>query len=231
VTAPKAAPELARGKRRNAVLAFACVGLVAGMVGLAYASVPLYRLFCQVTGFAGTTQIAENAPERVLDRTITVRFDANVARDLNWSFEPVERGVDLKIGETQLSLFRAVNHANRPLAGSATFNVTPDWAGAYFNKIQCFCFTEQTLQPGESVDMPVVFFVDPAIVEDRSASKSMAITLSYTFYPVPSADKPLAAAPAPPAAPVRADPPGRGRDRVEPTESGISRDLSEGNNG
>lgn len=207
MTAPKAAPEKPRGTRRNAVLAFACAGLVAGMVGLAYASVPLYRLFCQVTGFAGTTQVADKAPDEVLDRTVRVRFDANVSRDLNWTFRPVERSVDLKIGETRLAFFRAVNHADRPVTGTATFNVTPDWTGQYFNKIQCFCFTEQTLQPGESVDMPVAFFVDPAIVEDGAASMALAITLSYTFYPVPGADKPLAAAPA---APVRADPPGSG---------------------
>lgn len=216
---------LARRKGRNAALALACAGIVMGMVGLAYASVPLYRLFCQVTGFAGTTQIAENAPEHVLDRMVKVRFDANVARDLDWSFAPVERGVDIRIGETKLAYFHAVNHADRPVTGSATFNVTPDWAGAYFNKIQCFCFTEQTLQPGESVDMPVVFFVDPAIVEDRSASKSMAITLSYTFYPAENADEPQTAAPAP------ADTPGSGKDGTGRTESRLSPDLSEGHNG
>ena len=204
--APKASLP-ARPKRRNAAVALVCAGVAVGMVGLAYASVPLYRLFCQVTGFAGTPQTAESAPERVLDRKMTVRFDANVARDLNWSFEPVERRVDVKIGATRLAYFRAVNRAGRPLTGTATFNVTPEWTGQYFNKIACFCFTEQTLQPGESVDMPVAFFVDPAIVEDRSASKSMTITLSYTFYPVANPAKPLAAAPA---APVPADPPGSG---------------------
>jgi len=189
------------GNRRNAVLALACAGVVAGMVGLAYASVPLYRLFCQVTGFAGTTQVAEKAPDEVLDRTVTVRFDSNVARDLDWTFGPERRSVELKIGETRLVYYRARNLADRPVTGTATFNVTPDWAGAYFNKIQCFCFTEQTLAAGESVDMPVVFFIDPAIVEDRAASRSMAITLSYTFYPVANPEKPVAAArpnPAPP---------------------------------
>jgi cytochrome c oxidase assembly protein subunit 11 len=207
ISAPRAAPGQVRGKRRNAVLAFACAGLVAGMVGLTYASVPLYRLFCQVTGFAGTTQVATSAPAEALDQSVTVRFDANVSRDLNWTFQPVERSVDVKIGETRLAYYRAVNRADHPVTGTATFNVTPDWAGAYFNKIACFCFTEQTLQPGESVDMPVVFFVDPAIADDRSASRGLAITLSYTFYRVAGADKPLAAAPA---APVPANPPGSG---------------------
>jgi len=190
------APNSPSPRRRNAVLAFACAGLVAGMVGLAYASVPLYRLFCQVTGFAGTTRVATSAPAEVLDRTVTVRFDANVSRDLNWTFAPVERGVDLRIGETRLSFFRAVNRADHPLTGIATFNVTPDWTGQYFNKIQCFCFTEQTLEPGESVDMPVAFFIDPAIADDRAASKSLSITLSYTFYPVARAKELPAAKPA-----------------------------------
>jgi cytochrome c oxidase assembly protein subunit 11 len=201
------APNSPSPRRRNAALAATCAGLVAGMVGLAYASVPLYRLFCQVTGFAGTTQVATSAPAEVLDQTVTVRFDANVSRDLNWTFQPVERSAELKIGETRLAYYRAVNHADRPVTGTATFNVTPDWTGQYFSKIQCFCFTEQTLQPGESVDMPVAFFVDPAIADDRSASRGLAITLSYTFYPVAGADKPLAAAPA---VPVAADPPGGG---------------------
>jgi cytochrome c oxidase assembly protein subunit 11 len=207
VTEPRKGTTRARSKSRNLALALTCAGVVAGMVGLAYASVPLYRLFCQVTGFAGTTQVAESAPGKVLDRTITVRFDSNVSRDLDWSFKPVQRSVELKIGETRLVYFRAVNHADRAITGSATFNVTPDWAGAYFDKIQCFCFTEQTLAAGETVDMPVLFFIDPAIVDDRSASKSMAITLSYTFYPVQKPDKPVAAAPA---APIRAASPSSG---------------------
>jgi len=166
------------------------------MLGLAYASVPLYRLFCQVTGYAGTPKVAANVPAEALDRTVTVRFDANVSRNLDWSFQPVERSVDVKIGATRLAYFRAVNHADHPVTGSAIFNVTPDWTGQYFNKVACFCFTEQTLQPGESVDMPVAFFVDPAIVDDNSASRALAITLSYTFYPAEGDDQPAAAAPA-----------------------------------
>lgn len=191
-----ARPTATSGNRRNAAVALVCAGVAVSMVGLAYASVPLYRLFCQVTGFAGTPRIAANAPAQVLETMVSVRFDANVASDLNWTFKPVEPGVDLKIGETRLAYYRASNRADHHVTGTATFNVTPEWAGRYFNKIACFCFTEQTLAPGESVDMPVVFFVDPAIVEDRLASKSLSITLSYTFYAVARPENPLAATPA-----------------------------------
>lgn len=172
---------------KNRKVAVLSALLVAGMVGLAYASVPLYRMFCQVTGFGGTTQRAEAAPEKTVERRMTIFFDANTAGSLPWTFEPVQRSLEVKVGEESFAYYRATNKSSHAVTGSAVFNVTPDTAGAYFNKIQCFCFTEQTLKAGESVEMPVSFFVDPAIVEDHGLDKVNAITLSYTFYPV---DKP-----------------------------------------
>ena len=174
------APELVR--RRGT--AIACVALVAGMVAMSFAAVPLYRLFCQVTGFGGTTQRAEAVAGPVLDRVMAVRFDANVGDGLPWDFRPVERQVELKVGEQGQAVYRATNRSDRPTTGTATFNVSPPLAGAYFVKIECFCFTEQTLEPGQSVDMPVVFYVDPAIAEDSDVKNLATITLSYTFYPV-----------------------------------------------
>lgn len=167
------------------------------MLGLAYASVPLYRLFCQVTGFGGTTQIAAAAPEQTSERMIAIRFDANTAGSLGWNFHAAQLEMRVKLGEQGIAHYRATNTTNRQLTGSAAFNVTPESAGIYFNKIQCFCFTEQTLKPGESVDMPVVFFVDPAIAEDPDARSIDTITLSYTFYPV---DKPKSVSAATPPA-------------------------------
>ncbi|WP_132806868.1 cytochrome c oxidase assembly protein [Tepidamorphus gemmatus] len=185
-----------RNSRANARVALSLAILVAGMVAMAYAAVPLYRLFCQVTGYGGTTQRAEAASDTVLDRTITIRFDANVAGSLPWSFGPERRTMTLRIGETGQVAYHARNLGAAPTVGTSTFNVSPPAAGIYFNKIECFCFTEQPLAPGEDVDMPVVFFVDPAIVEDKNARGIGEITLSYTFYPVTdgSADRPYAAA-------------------------------------
>lgn len=177
---------------RNRRLAVGCFVLVVGMVGASYAAVPLYRLFCQVTGFGGTTQRAEAAPRNVLDRTMAVRFDANVGPGLGWRFQPEQVKLDVRIGESSLAFYRATNLTQKPVTGQAVFNVTPPQAGYYFNKIECFCFTEQTLEPGQSVDMPVQFFVDPGIVEDKDLKNLGTITLSYTFYP---ADKPAAQAP------------------------------------
>jgi len=174
------APQLVR--RRGT--AIACVALVAGMVAMSFAAVPLYRLFCQVTGFGGTTQRAEAVAGPVLDRVMAVRFDANVGAGLPWDFRPVDRQVELKVGEQGQAVYRATNRSDRPTTGTATFNVSPPLAGAYFVKIECFCFTEQTLAPGQSVDMPVVFYVDPAIAEDSDVKNLATITLSYTFYPV-----------------------------------------------
>jgi cytochrome c oxidase assembly protein subunit 11 len=153
------------------------------MGGGAYAAVPLYRLFCQVTGFGGTTMVAAKPSTAVADRVVSVRFDANT-RGLKWSFAPVQRTVDVKLGENTLAFYRATNTSDRPLTGTATFNVTPELAGQYFNKIECFCFKEQTLQPGESIDMPVSFFVDAAYDRDRDVGHMGEITLSYSFFPV-----------------------------------------------
>lgn len=168
---------------RNRRVAATCVAVVVGMVGLSYAAVPLYRLFCDVTGFGGTTQRAESVDGPVLDRTMTVRFDANVGAGLPWEFQPVERRISVRVGEQALAYYRATNHSDRPVTGSAVFNVTPPLAGAYFTKIECFCFTEQRLEPGQSVDMPVAFFIDPDIAEDADLKTLGTITLSYTFYP------------------------------------------------
>lgn len=168
---------------KNRKVALLSTLVVVSMVGLAYASVPLYRLFCQVTGFGGTTQRAEAAPEKTVDRRMTILFDANKAPSLPWTFEPMQRSLAVKVGEENFAYYRATNTSNRTITGTAVFNVTPATAGAYFNKIECFCFTEQTLKPGESVEMPVSFFVDPAIVDDRGMDKVTTITLSYTFYP------------------------------------------------
>lgn len=167
------------------------------MLGMAYAAVPLYGMFCQVTGYGGTTQRVEKPSSTVLDRTLTIRFDANVAPGLAWQFEPVQHAVDVKIGENTLAFYRAKNTSSQPITGTATFNVTPEIAGSYFNKIECFCFTEQRLEPGEAVDMPVSFFIDPAIVEDTSGAGQLSqITLSYTFYPSEGTKAAAAASPA-----------------------------------
>ncbi len=170
------------GQSANRRLAFGLVGLVAFMIGLSYAAVPLYQLFCQVTGYGGTTQRADAASGTVLNRTVTVRFDASISSDLDWSFKPVQRQITLRVGENALAFYSAANRSATPLTGTATFNVTPEIAGSYFSKVDCFCFTEQTLQPGQAVDMPVSFYVDPAIVDDPSTARIEEITLSYTFF-------------------------------------------------
>lgn len=171
-------------QRRHRRVAFRAGGVAVVMLGLAFASVPLYRMFCQATGFAGTTQRAESRSTVVLNKTVIMRFDANVAGALKWSFEPVKTKFKIKIGETRVALFRATNLSDKPVTGTATFNVAPEAAGAYFNKLECFCFTEQTLQPGQSVEMPVSFFVDPEFVKNRATRNIAQITLSYTFFPI-----------------------------------------------
>lgn len=175
--------DTAQQNRANGRVALSLAGVVVAMSGLAYASVPLYELFCRVTGFGGTTQVAESLPETISERRIAIRFNADVNPDLPWAFQPLEREVSLQVGESGLAFYRATNRAARPTAGTATFNVTPLKAGQYFNKVQCFCFTEQTLAPGESMDMAVSFFVDPAIEEDPNLDEVRTITLSYTFFP------------------------------------------------
>ena len=171
-----------RAGRRRAATALVLGGVVCGMVGLAFGAVPLYKLFCQVTGFGGTTQVAEEAPVTVGERVVTVRFNADTARDLPWHFKPEQREIKVRVGEMALAFYNAVNQSDRALIGTSTFNVTPVKAGAYFNKIECFCFEEQTLAPGERADFPVSFFVDPDIVEDRRLDDVTTITLSYTFF-------------------------------------------------
>lgn len=182
--------------RRNKFVAFAAVGIVAGMVGMSYAAVPLYKLFCAVTGFGGTTQRADAAPGLILDRDVTVRFNADIGQGLGWKFQPLQRDITLKVGEEALVYYRATNVSDKPLVGMATFNVTPDKTGQYFNKVACFCFTEQRLEPGQSIDMPVSFFVDPRIAEDRNLDDVANIALSYTFFPADNpAPRTTAAAP------------------------------------
>jgi cytochrome c oxidase assembly protein subunit 11 len=168
--------------RAKSLTAAGLAAIVLCMVGLTAASVPLYRLFCQVTGYGGTTSVAAEGSSEVLDRTINIRFDASVGDQLPWYFQPVEREIEVKIGEEHLAFYKAVNSSDQPIVGSAAFNVTPLKAGLYFSKIACFCFTEQTLQPGEQVDMPVSFFVDPAILDDDNTKDLTTITLSYTFF-------------------------------------------------
>lgn len=178
-------------ERSNRVIALALLAFFAGMVGMAYAAVPLYQLFCQVTGYGGTTQRVTQYSDRVLDRKITVRFDANTA-GVAWDFRPVQREVTIPIGETVEIAYKARNLAKTPTSGRATFNVTPQIAGSYFMKVECFCFTDTQLQPGEEIDMPVVFYVDPAIADAPELKKIGTLTLSYTFYPTEPA-KPVAA--------------------------------------
>ena len=168
-------------RHRNITVVAASFMTVAAMVALTYAAVPLYRLFCQVTGFAGTTQVATTAPGAVGTSVITVRFDANVAPGLAWRFT-APKPVQVRLGEERLVAFTATNIGNEPLLGMATFNVTPLQIGKYFNKIECFCFTEQLLMPGERKEFPVSFFVDPSIAEDEDGKEVTAITLSYTFF-------------------------------------------------
>jgi cytochrome c oxidase assembly protein subunit 11 len=171
-------PDMAR---RNKRVAFAGLFLAAGMVGLAYASVPIYQLFCQITGFGGTTQVAGDAPKGAIARQMTVRFDSNVANDLAWTVTPAAHVTD-NIGKVDTVNYVATNNSDKPISGMAVFNVSPERAGVYFNKIECFCFTEQTLQPGETADMPIVFFVDPELDDNSELDTINEITLSYTFY-------------------------------------------------
>jgi cytochrome c oxidase assembly protein subunit 11 len=172
-------------RRRNAYVFGGLFALVIAMNGFAYAMVPAYRAFCQQFGFAGTPIVEANGPESdvvLRDRTITVRFNSDIAPDLDWRFKPVQRRIDLNPGETGLAFYEAVNNAERDVSGTATFNVTPLKAAPYFVKIECFCFTEQTLSPGQVAQMPVTFYVDPAIAEDQNLDDVTTITLSYTFF-------------------------------------------------
>jgi cytochrome c oxidase assembly protein subunit 11 len=175
--------ETSNSERKMQRTALACVGVVVGMVGLAYASVPLYSLFCKVTGFDGTPVVRDSNGSEVLDRTIAVRFDANVSPGLTWRFAPETPEVKVKLGETTTVYYKVTNTGDRPSTGIATYNVQPDLAGTYFSKLECFCFTEQTLQPGESQESAVVFYVDPRILQDSDVKDLTSITLSYTYFP------------------------------------------------
>lgn len=199
-SARSAAPQKAR--RRDVAVALACGAFVGLMVGAAYAAVPLYNWFCQVTGFGGTPQIASGAPGEVLDRKITVRFDANIDRGLPWRFEPELASIDVRLGEVVTVYYTVVNRSARETVGMAGYNVTPPQTGGYFTKINCFCFTEQRLNPGERREMAVVFYIDPALARDKDQNDLNTITLSYTFYPTPEPQQGVANN-------ARAVPPGR----------------------
>ena len=168
--------------KRNRRTALFASGIIVGMLGLTAAAVPLYDLFCRVTGFGGTTQVAGAAPEAATDRTIRVTFNADRDPALPWRFQPVQRRMEVKIGENHLAFYEAENRSDRPIVGRAVYNVTPHKVGAYFAKVHCFCFEEQLLLPGERIEMPVSFFVDPRILDDINASDVHEITLSYTFF-------------------------------------------------
>jgi cytochrome c oxidase assembly protein subunit 11 len=176
----------------NQTVGVICISAVAGMIGASYASVPLYRIFCQVTGYGGTTREAvssEGIP--VLDRDITIRFDANVTPGINLQFGPVQRSVTIKLGEVKKILYYAENTTDETIRGTATFNVTPQQVGAYFNKLECFCFTETVVEPGQKLEMPVVFFVDPELVDAQETRDIRTVTLSYTFFPASEKDTPV----------------------------------------
>ena len=191
----KAAPRSRRGLGRDATVAAICGFVVVLMVGASYAAVPFYNWFCRATGFNGTTQVATSAPTAApLTRKIAVRFDSNVAGGLPWKFEPEQTEIEVNIGQVVTVFYTVTNQSARTTTGQAAYNVAPLTVGAYFQKINCFCFTEQTMAPGEKREMPVVFYVDPALVEDHENDGLNTITLSYTFYPVrEAAPKPFAA--------------------------------------
>ena len=164
-------------------------GVAIGMVGLSYASVPLYRLYCQLTGFDGTPVRAASFPSVVGTHQVKIQFNADTGRGMPWIFRPVQREVTVKVGEPTLIFYRAHNPTSRPITGQASFNVVPEFAAQYFDKVECFCFTEQTLQPNQTVEMPVQFFIDPAIVKDQDARHLSSITLSYTFFALDTPEK------------------------------------------
>ena len=160
------------------------VGVVVVMGALAWAAVPFYNWFCKVTGYGGTTNVSLTASDTVLDEMVRVRFDANVDDNMGWTFRPMQREMKIRIGENAMAFYEAVNNTDEPITGTASYNVAPDIAGYYFNKVECFCFTEQTLQPGQEVRMPVLYYIDPAILDDKDAQDVESITLSYTFHPI-----------------------------------------------
>ena len=167
---------------RNGGVALICGAVIAGMVGAAYASVPLYRVFCQVTGYGGTVRKAETRPDKVLDQKLEIRFDTNV-RGVPWDFSAEQAAQTVKIGETAVATFKVTNHADHPVTARAVFNVVPEQAAVYFRKLSCFCFSDQTVAAGATVEMPVLYFVDPKYAEDFETRNGKTVTLSYTFYP------------------------------------------------
>lgn len=181
--------------RRDVLVAACCGALVAGMVGAAYASVPFYNWFCRTTGYGGTTQVSEKAPDHVLGRKLTIRFDSNVAPGLPWKFMPEQNSIQLRIGEVATVRYKVTNEAAREITAQAGYNVSPPQIGSYFDKINCFCFTEQRLKPGETREMTVVFYVDPSIVKDHEQDDLTTITLSYTFYRLRDQERPVAETP------------------------------------
>jgi cytochrome c oxidase assembly protein subunit 11 len=181
--------------RRDVLVAACCGAVAAGMIGAAYAAVPFYNWFCKTTGFGGTTQVAEKAPDQILGRSLTIRFDSNVAPGLPWKFQPDKNEIRVRIGEVATVHYKVVNEAAREIAGQASYNVSPPTVGAYFDKINCFCFTEQRLKAGETREMTVVFYIDPSIVRDRDQNDLNTITLSYTFYRLREPEQPVAEAP------------------------------------
>jgi cytochrome c oxidase assembly protein subunit 11 len=179
-------------RRRDIVVAVSCSLFVAGMVGAAYAAVPFYNWFCRTTGYGGTTQVSHQAPSFISDRKVTVRFDSNVTSGLPWRFEPERNTIEVRLGEVVTVYYKVINEAARDTFGQASYNVSPPTVGIYFDKINCFCFTEQHMKPGETRDMAVVFYVDPKLVEDSEQDGLTNITLSYTFYAVRPPARPVA---------------------------------------
>jgi cytochrome c oxidase assembly protein subunit 11 len=177
---------------KNAALAMACVVILVGMTGMAFAAVPLYRAFCQATGYDGTVRRADKAPTQILDKTISVRFDANV-RDMPWVFTPEQVSQTIKLGAQNIAFFKVTNNGDKPITGQASFNVVPEQAAVHFQKLQCFCFSEQTIGPHETVEFPVVYFVDPEYASDPETRRNAEVTLSYTFFPVKDAKRQAAA--------------------------------------
>jgi cytochrome c oxidase assembly protein subunit 11 len=186
-----------KARPRDILVAFLCGAFVALMVGVSFAAVPLYSWFCRTTGFGGTTQVAKSLPTRQSARTVTVRFDSNVAGGLPWSFEPERRTIDVRLGQVVTIYYKVINESARVTVGQAGYNVSPPTVGIYFEKINCFCFTTQTMQPGEKRDMAVVFYVDPKLAKDSDQDQVSTITLSYTFYPVREPEQPVAEGAAP----------------------------------
>ncbi|MBL8553099.1 MAG: cytochrome c oxidase assembly protein [Phenylobacterium sp.] len=185
-------------KARNKRVAIICATAFFGMIGAAYAAVPLYKLFCQVTGFDGATRRAEQASAHVLDKTLTIRFDANV-RDLPWSFSAVQTAQTAKIGETKIAFFKVTNNSDKPITARAVYNVVPEQAGPYFQKLECFCFSDQTIAPRATVEMPVLYFIDPKYAQDLNTRGKPEVTLSYTFFPAIDGKAQAEAAPKKPA--------------------------------